>query len=193
MLRRGPDGAVIAGFDQTTRLHHEHAISDIADDRKVMRDEEQGEPEFGLEVGQEIENLRLDGDIEGGHRLVADHEFRFEHEGSGDAYTLSLAARKFVWVALQCRRGQANRIDYPANFCFAFASLRHAMNRQGKAQGSFNGMPRIERAVRVLEDHLHAPAIRTQCTAPAMRDVVAIEYDAAGGRFQKSRQRAGKR
>src|SRR5471032_1752203 len=100
MLRRGPDGSVIAGFDQTTRLHHEHAISDIADDRKVVRDEEQGEPEFGLEVGEKIENLRLDGYIQRGHRLVADHKFRFEHEGSRNAYPLSLATRKFVRVAV---------------------------------------------------------------------------------------------
>ena len=91
---------MIAGFDQTTRLHHEHAISYITDDRKVVRDEEQGEPEFGLEVGEEIENLCLDGYVQRRHRLIADHEFRFEHEGSRDAYTLSLAAREFVRIAV---------------------------------------------------------------------------------------------
>ena len=56
-----------------------------------MGDEDHGEAEFGLEVGQEIEDLGLDGDVEGRYRLVADEEVGVGHQGTGDADALALS------------------------------------------------------------------------------------------------------
>jgi hypothetical protein len=48
----------------------------VAHDVEVVGDEDVGEPELALQVLEEVEDLRLDGDVERGDRLVADDELR---------------------------------------------------------------------------------------------------------------------
>jgi hypothetical protein len=57
-----------------------HAVGDVADDVEVVRDEDVGEVEVALEVLQQVEDLRLHGDVERRDRLVADDQLRVDHE-----------------------------------------------------------------------------------------------------------------
>ena len=52
----------------------------MADDGKVVRDEEVGEVEVLLERLEQVDDLRLDGDVQGGDRLVADDEVRVQRQ-----------------------------------------------------------------------------------------------------------------
>jgi hypothetical protein len=54
------------------------------------------------------------------------------------------------------------------------------LDRLGNDVAHFHA--RVERAVRVLEDHLHAPAQRDQLAALHAVDVLAVEQDLAGSR-----------
>ena len=72
--------------------------ANVLDDQQVMGHEEIGEAEFLLQFLEGVENLRLDGDVEGRYRLVAHDELRRGGEGSGDADALTLATRERVDV-----------------------------------------------------------------------------------------------
>jgi len=54
--------------------------------------------EFALEFLQQEENLRADGNIEGGYRFIGDDELWLENKSSGDADALALAAGEFVRI-----------------------------------------------------------------------------------------------
>ncbi len=68
------------------------------DHREVVSDEKVGQVEFGLQVLQQVENLRLHAYVERGNGLVADDQPWVECEGSSDADTLALTPRKGVRV-----------------------------------------------------------------------------------------------
>ena len=55
-------------------VHHRDAVGDVLHHREVVRDEEVGEAQAPLQVLQQVDDLRLDRDVERRHRLVADDE-----------------------------------------------------------------------------------------------------------------------
>jgi hypothetical protein len=61
---------------------------------QVVTDEDQCQPQISLEIGQQIENLSLNGNIQGAHRFIRDEQFRFSGQRTRDAYALPLPAGK---------------------------------------------------------------------------------------------------
>ena len=82
-----------------------------------MADEEYREAEELLEVLEEVQHLGLDGDVEGGGRLVADEEPGPGREGPGDRDALALTARELVWIPDRRARPEPDLLeevrDYP--------------------------------------------------------------------------------
>ena len=66
---------------------------------RSWRDEEVGEVQLPPQLHEQVQDLRLDGDVERRHRLVADQEVRLHRERAGDADALPLAAGELVRVA----------------------------------------------------------------------------------------------
>ena len=71
-------------------------------DVQVVRDEDVGQPELVLEVLEQVEDLRLDGHVERGHRLVADDQLRIHGQRPGDADPLALPAGELVREPVEC-------------------------------------------------------------------------------------------
>jgi hypothetical protein len=63
-------------LDDPSEIHHGDAVADMLDHSQIVRNEEIGEAKLALQVHHQVENLRLDRDIEGGNRLVGDDEPR---------------------------------------------------------------------------------------------------------------------
>ena len=97
-----------AGFDDLAEIHHHDALADVFDDGEVVRDEEIGDAALLLQVLQKIDDLGLDGDVEGADGFVADDQFGFDGQRAGDADALSLAAAEFVRVTLGVIRFKAD-------------------------------------------------------------------------------------
>ena len=57
-------------------LHHQHAVGDRAHHAQVVRDEQVGDAEPVAEIGEQIEDLGADRDVERRHRLVEDDQRR---------------------------------------------------------------------------------------------------------------------
>ena len=73
-----------------------------------MGDENEAEPEFAHELGEQVEDLGLDGDVEGGDGFVGHDDARFEGEGASDGDALALAAGEFVRVFREAAGGDAD-------------------------------------------------------------------------------------
>ena len=69
-----------SGFDDLTELHHRDTVCDARDHRKVVADEQQ-RGALRLEVGEQVKNLRLNGDIKRRRRFVGDQQWRVRGDG----------------------------------------------------------------------------------------------------------------
>src|ERR1035441_795485 len=65
-----------------------------------MRDKEIRELEFALQILEQIDDLRLDGDVERRHGLGADNELGVEGKSASDADALPLPAAELMWIAV---------------------------------------------------------------------------------------------
>ena len=68
----------------------------MPDDVEVVGDEDVREPELPLQVLEQVEDLRLHGDVERRHGLVADDQLRVDRERARDTDALALPARELV-------------------------------------------------------------------------------------------------
>ena len=74
VLWRLPDALVIAVLDELSAVHDEDFVGDVANDRQVVGNEEVGEAELPLQVHEQVENLRLDRNVERRYGFVADYQ-----------------------------------------------------------------------------------------------------------------------
>ena len=86
-------------LDDAAKIHDGDARADVLHDCEIVGDEQISQPELFLEIGKQIDDLRLDRDVERRYRLVADDQFRRYGERAGDADALALAAGEFMRVA----------------------------------------------------------------------------------------------
>jgi hypothetical protein len=101
--------ALLRHFDDLAEVHHRHARGDVLHHRQVVSDKDIGQAEAPLQVLQQVDDLRLDRDVERRHRLVADDELRLDRERARDADALALAAGEFVRIALRVLGGEADQ------------------------------------------------------------------------------------
>src|SRR4030042_6240601 len=87
------------------QVHYRYAVADMAHHGEVVSDEKVAQPlDFTLQFFQEVDNLRLDGNIEGGDRLIADDKGGVTGQGACHADALSLASGKLMPKAGHHRR-----------------------------------------------------------------------------------------
>ena len=87
-------------FDDLAQVHHRDPIRDVPDHAEVVRDEQVGQPELVLKVLEQVDDLRLYGDVECGDRLVGDDELGPQRKCPRDADALALAAGELVREAV---------------------------------------------------------------------------------------------
>ncbi len=61
-----------------SHVHHCNTVADMFYDTKIVGDKQVGETELVPQIHQQVQNLRLDGDIEGGDGLIGDNQLRDE-------------------------------------------------------------------------------------------------------------------
>ena len=107
------------------------------------------------ELGEEVHHLGLDRDVEGRDRLVGDDELRLDREGAGDADALALAAGELRRVAVDVLGVEADELEQLLDPGLLLALWCSPCTLRGVVRIEADRVPRVERAVGVLEDHLH--------------------------------------
>ena len=98
-------------LDDPAQIHDGDVLADVAHHRQVVRDEQVGEPEILLQTHQQVENLRLDRDVERRDRLVGDDEVRLDGERPRDADALPLSTAELVRLAVGELRREPDAVE----------------------------------------------------------------------------------
>ena len=121
LLEDLPDGRLL---DLSSPPHHDHPIRDLGDHPHIMSDEHHRHADLVLKGGDQLQNLRLDGDIEGGGRLVGDEELRPAGEGHRDHHPLTHAAGEEMRVIVNRRAASGMRTSSRISRAVRSASSR---------------------------------------------------------------------
>ena len=167
------------GLGDPAQVHDGDGLADVPDDFEVVGDEQVGQAEVGLEVGEEVEDLGLDGDVEGGDGFVADDELGAQGQGAGDADALALAAGEFGGEPVVVLGVEADARHEFLDGLLALIAGGGLVDGEGVADDRADPAAGVEGAVGVLEDHLDLAADRLHGAAGQVGDVAALEVDLA--------------
>ena len=192
VLRFGIEHVLGRDLDRPAEIHDHHPVRHMFHHRQVVADEDIGEVQPLLEIGEKIEDLRLDRDVEGRDRLVENEDLRLQHERAGDRDALALAAREHMRISPIMFRPQANLGKHRFGFRPPFCSRQLGVDLQRLFQDRADLLAWIESAIGILEDDLddRAQAFGIASGA-ARRDRHAIDDELAFARGFDHRQDAG--
>ena len=101
MAGTGPAPRRPAPFDDPPGIHDHDLVAQLGDDAEIVGDEQDGQAEVALQRSQQVEDLRLNGDVERGRRFIGDEQLRAADEGHGNHHPLAQAARELVRILLR--------------------------------------------------------------------------------------------
>ena len=138
-------------------------------------------------LGEELEDGRLDGDVESGGDLVADEQIGVGRERPRDRDALALAARELAREALGETGREPYALEQPDDLGSGIRPGEVAKNPGGARDRITDTVARIERVVRVLEDDLDATALIAGAALRSRAELLAVEED----RARRGRMQAG--
>ena len=159
-------------------------------DGEVVRDEQVRQVELVLQIHQQVDDLRLNRHVKGGHRLVRHDQFGSDGERARDADPLSLTAGELVGIVVHLLGPQTDPLEKSGDPVLLLGAVSHAVRAQWLRDEVAGREPRIERGIGVLKDHLHVAAAGTHLLDAETRDVLALEADRAAGWRRKTHHRA---
>ena len=142
---------------------------------------------------EQIENLRLDGDVERGRRLVGDQQLRPAGERHRDHHALAHAAGELVRKGLHAPLGigDADLLQQFDDSFRARAAVEIEMRLQRLADLEADGEAGIERGHRLLKDHRDVLARDLAAVPRAHRQQIrAVEAHRVGLDLRRQRQQA---
>ena len=170
-------------LDDLAFQHHADAVGDLAHDAEIVGDEEHRHVEPALQLGEQLQDLRLHRHVERRGRLVGDEEVGLVGERHGDHHALALAARELVRIGAEpaFRVADADEIEKLERAGAGLAVGQAAVQFQDLADLPLDGVERIERGHRLLEHHGDVVAAHLAHLVLVGGDqVLALEQDAAG-------------
>ena len=180
----------IGELRDAAEIHHGDAVADVLHDAHVVGHEDVGQAEFALEGLQEVEHLGLDGDVQGGDRLIAHDEVWLQDQRSCDPDALALAAAELMRVATGVVRLETHHVHHPAHLGAPLRGGSKAVDAQALADAVADRRAWVQARVRVLEDDLDAPAVGLEGAPGDRRQVHAVEMDGPGRRLDEPQQQA---
>ena len=141
------------------QIQHHDARGDMLHHAQIMRNENKRNAKFALQFHQQVDDLRLNGDIERRNRFIADDQPGVDDQRARNADTLALPARKLVRVAVDEVGQQAHTVHHRlhAGLDIGLADARR-VGLQRFGDDLANGHARVEAGQRVLKDELHIRA-----------------------------------
>ncbi len=179
-----------ADLDDLAQVHHRHAVADLFHHRDVVRDEQVRQAHLGLQLLHQLDHACLHRHVQRRHRLVGHDDLGIHAQRAGDADALALAARELVGVAVQEFARQADPFQQLGGALAALLAAVAAMHLERLADQVPGVQARVERRVRILEDHLDVAPHRAHLLGRHVGDVLAGQADRAGARLHQLHQQA---
>ncbi len=160
VLRAPEDVRRRAGLGDLAVVDHHHLVGHVGHHAEVVGDHQDRHAELLLELAHEVQNLRLDRDVEGGGGLVGDQQGRAADQRHRQHGPLPQAARQFERIHLvgALRVLEADETEHVLDFVVLLALGHFAVQHQRLADLVADAVDRRERGHRLLEDHADAAA-----------------------------------
>ncbi len=152
-------------------------------DRQVVRDEQEGDVEFLLQVLHQVDHLCLDGHVECRHRLVGNENLGLKGQRPGDADALALTAREFVRIAVVVLGAEPHYLEQFLHACEPLVLRHQVVDIERRTDDRADRLTRVQRGVRVLEDHLDVAADRLELARTGVGDIHTLEEDLTARRL----------
>ena len=176
------DGLGVRHFDNFTQIHHHDPMAEVFDYSQIMRYKQEGDPALLLQILQEVDDLGLNGNVQGADRLITDKQFRLNSQSPRDSNALALAAAEFMGVALRVDRVEADRPEqFGDSRLPGRIVLCEPMNVEGFTDDVFDCHARVERALGILKPHLQFSSMPAQFGAMQSGYVTLSKPDLSGG------------
>ena len=184
MQRKVEDRVGGSLLDHPSGIHHRHAVGHFGDRAHVMGDHQDRRAELLLDVVEQLEDLRLHGDVQRRGRLVGDQQLRPAADRHRDHHPLAHAARQLVRIAARAplRLGDADPVEqrHGVGEGLGIGSVLVEHDRLGDLVAG--GEHRVERGHRLLEDHRRlASAHPAKASFGGVGQLLAVEADRAAG------------
>ena len=130
------------------------------------------------DVGEQVQHLRLDRDVERRHRLVQDQHPRLGGQRAGDRDALALAARQPPRQRPRLALVEADQLGELEHAAAALVAEPPRCSRSTSSIEPSHRLARVEARVRVLEDDLHLARRAGGARAPLRAGVRAVAAEA---------------
>ena len=141
-------------LDHLAGIHHRHPLAGLGDHAHGMGDQHDRHAEAFLHVLHQLEDLRLDGDVERRRRLVGDQELGLAGQRHGDHHALAHAAGELVRIVVHAAL-RVGDVDQPQHLDRAgqrLLGVELLVQRDHLGDLVAHRVDRVERGHRLLED-----------------------------------------
>jgi hypothetical protein len=150
-VKQGEPGSALYDFSQ---IHDSDPMAHVFDDTEIVGDKKVGIPMTSLKFFNEVEDLSLDGNIQGGSRFIKNDKLGPRDESPCDPDALSLPSAEFMGIPIHVILVEAHfakDILDPGNHLISPGQPVHF---QGISDRLFDEHSRIEGRLGVLKDDL---------------------------------------
>ena len=168
------------------QVHHGDVVREVVDHGQVVGDEDVGQTHLLLKLFQQVQDLRLDGDVQGGDWLVTDDKLGLHGQSPGDADALAAASVQLMGVGVEQPGGQPHGLHQLRHPGVDFGLLDEDMiGLDGLADDLAHRLPGVQRGVGVLKNELHVLTHTAHLAQTQLPDVLALEEYLPGGGFDE--------
>ena len=179
----GPVDVVSGGtFDDSAGVHNVDGIGVAGYDAEVVRDDNDGGAAFLGESADELEELGLDGDVDGGGGFVGEEDLGLATEGHGDHDALPHATAHVVRIVVEPTSGvgYADFFEELTGAGVGGSSGEAEVHFEGLGELTANGEDGVERRHGLLEDNGNVlAASASHLVVAELEQVRAVEKDLA--------------
>ena len=149
-----------AAFHHAAAVHHQHALGVLGNHTQVVRDQQQRHAAFFHQAGDQVEDLRLQGDVQRGGGFVSNQQIGLTSQGHGDGDALALTAGELVGVGVNpaCGVGNANPLQQGNGLAACGGCGQTAVQAQRFGHLLADGLHRVQRGHGFLKHHAHTVA-----------------------------------
>ena len=166
-------------LDGAPAVDDEHLVGDLPDDRQVVRDEDVRQMKLAPQVGEQVEDLCLDRDVERRDGLVEDEDLGLGGQGAGDRGPLALAAGQLPREGARFLLAEPDRVEELEGARRALRLASREVDALHLVERPADALVRVERRVRILEDDLDdAAALEPLRPARPAGQLPALEHHA---------------
>ena len=148
-----------------------------------MRDEQVRQTEFGLQINEQVQDLRPDRHIERRHGLVEHDKARRQRQGARDRDALTLTAGKFVREQIRRAIGQPDHVEETQHPRAHLGAGQLLVCRERLGDDRADPHARVQRSIRVLKYRLDRFAVMPPAGGVEFVQIAPFEPHRAAGRL----------